>query len=245
MSTSLRKLALLIVSGLLLLGCDDGGTNFKGADSGADASADTDVDTDGDTDADADTDTDSDSDSDTDTGSHPPGEGGDPCWNEFFSNTHPNHINGYVDCAAPFKCIGNSTEAWCTLECTITGDINAADPGLEDWCCGELVNPCDPAHYWLPESMEWNCIPRTGEPGESCDTVTEWLGDNNRCAPICDGDSLVRETACAPNGTENFCTFQCDVLDGAGWCSFEDPAFTNGCCGEIMSGTWCLPEDLC
>jgi hypothetical protein len=150
-----------------------------------------------------------------------------------------------ADCAMGLDCIGSAEEAWCTVECPFTGEYNTADAELAGWCCAEMSNPCDPIRYWLPPTMDWRCIPRTAAPAAPCDTSLEWTGDNQRCAPICNGPDLVHETFCAEYGDDNFCTFQCDPIEGDGWCEFEAPTFAGGCCDVYLSTYFCLIPELC
>jgi hypothetical protein len=234
---------LAIAGGLVAaLGACSDDKNHKVVD-GGDADTDTDADTDVDTDVDTDTDTDTDTDADTDTDTDGEGGLGDPCWNEYFPDDHPNA--GMDDCIMALDCIGTAEEAWCTTECSLTGEYNTTDEEIDGWCCGEMSNPCNPIRYWMPETMDWRCIPRTAQPAAACDIELDWLGTNQRCAPICNGPDLVHETFCAEHGEDNFCTFQCDPIDGDGWCAFEAPSFAGGCCDEFLSTNFCLIPELC
>lgn len=179
---------------------------------------------------------------DSDSGKPEPGGLGEACWIEILKKWHPNY--GLGDCRTGLHCIGDSDEAWCTKKCTLIGEYNTTDVDIEHWCCGALADPCDPQKYWLPLSMSFSCIPRTALLAESCDLDSEWSGAGRRCAPICDGTSLIRETQCAQHDDGTFCTFQCDPVDGDATCLLE-PAFEGGCCGDIMAGSWCLIPSLC
>ena len=171
-----------------------------------------------------------------------PGSLGEACWIEIFKKWHPNY--GLSDCSSGLRCIGDNDEAWCTKKCHVTGALNEEDSEIEDWCCGDLAQPCDPQKYWLPSSMSFACIPRTALLAESCDVDPTWTGANRRCAPRCNGTSLIQETQCAQADEGAFCTFQCDPVNGDATCLLE-PAFEGGCCGEIMGGHWCLIPALC
>jgi hypothetical protein len=216
-----------------LVSCGGDGTGFDiQDDSGPDGGV---------SDADSDSDGDSDSDADTDS-EQQPGEAGDSCWNDFFSITHPNA--GLPDCSDDFQCIGNSEEAWCTTPCAITGEIHPADSPLDGWCCGELTSPCDPARFWLPESMQRRCIPRTAGLAGACENPEQWTGEEARCAPLCQGTELVHGTICAASSEGAFCTYPCDPLNEDADCVLQ-PEFADGCCGELLGSHFCLIAPLC
>ena len=204
-----------------------------GNDGGDDASTDTDADTDADTDTD--------SDSDTDPGN--PGALGEACWNESFTNVHPNF--GLPGCESGLVCIGNDVEAWCTTTCGITGEINTEAGVQNDWCCGEFVDVCDPMRFWVPTTMSVKCIPATAQLGQSCDTSTTWPSSAEGCAPVCSGTTLTYNTICLHIDTDYFCSlaFNCDPLGDP--CATYNAAFTDGCCKEFMGGHWCTPASLC
>ena len=229
---------VVVALAVLFIGCFGSGS---GSSSSADAGDGGDEEIDGgDTDTGSDTGQDTDT-SDTEDTDLPPGELGDPCWKEILGTFHPNH--GLPNCAKGLNCMYNENESWCSEECSLTGEINISDSKINGWCCGELSNPCSPELYWLPPSMDFSCIPRTARLGESCDQETNWTGDNRRCKPMCDGTELKKETTCAPYDGGTFCTFQCETTDE---CLFEPTAaFADGCCGEIMTGKWCLIPALC
>lgn len=233
-STLLVKAFFALALAVSLAGCFGGGSSAP-ADAGDGGGQEIDG---GDSDSDSDTVTDTDS-KDTDDTDLPPAELGDPCWKEILGKLHPNY--GLSNCVTGLQCIYNENEAWCSKRCAMTGDINSADPEISGWCCGELSVPCKPELYWLPESMDFSCIPRTAGLAEACDLDTHWNGDNRRCKPICDGTELKQETMCAQHDNGSFCTFQCEQTSE---CLLE-PAFEDGCCGEIMTGKWCLISDLC
>ncbi len=228
-------LAVLTLSlgclGMVSCGSNTGSPNID------DAGPDLDADTDADTDTDADADTDSNSDTDTD----PTGQLGEPCWNDHYADDHPNA--GYPDCVQGYSCIGDSEGAWCTETCPMTGDINADDP-LKDWCCGEMSNPCDPVRFWLPESLSWMCVPRSASLADPCENGDSWPSEALRCAPRCDGTTLVSETMCVEYDGENYCSFQCDPVSGSP-CGFMESEFDGGCCEYYMGANWCTPQELC
>ncbi len=181
-----------------------------------------------------------DSGEDTDTGKL--ASAGMPCWREgAFPKTHPNF--GLPDCEENLNCIGTLDGAWCTTSCATTGTTSEAFP-FQGWCCGELSNPCVPQRYWLPSSMSFNCIPRSAGLAQPCSSVTEWTGDNERCAPVCNGEEQIHKTQCAQYDEGGFCTYQCDPVNGDADCVLE-PAFEGGCCGEAMGGFWCLVAEHC
>ncbi|MDD5309110.1 MAG: hypothetical protein PHU25_17495 [Deltaproteobacteria bacterium] len=231
----------ILFAGLVaaLAGCG-GSKDIKLTDAGADSGKQTDSDTGTDDDAG----TDSGQDAGQDAG--PPGTEGDECWKEAFGDAHPNA--GKPGCEVPLSCIGNAEGAWCTKSCDATGKINATDPSLIGWCCGELVDPCAPLRFWLPAPMASECVPRSVGLGEKCRFNDKVNPDAERCAPICQGGVALVGTACASfddNGTQSsFCTRECDPLNGDADCTPETP-FANGCCGEILEGTWCLLPELC
>lgn len=183
------------------------------------------------TDSTADTD---DSDSSTETDA-PLGSLGDPCWIPVLKDSHPNA--GLQDCKANFSCVGDSDEAWCTIECAQTGGVSALD-GIEGWCCGEVGSVCNATRYFMPETMSAECAPRVLALGESCESS----GDL-RCAPICDGTKVVRTVVCAQVEDAGFCSYPCEDDDDCA----ESSAFENGCCGSAMGGAYCLTttSDLC
>jgi hypothetical protein len=198
--------------------------------------------TDADTDADSDTDTDApDAAPDGgDTDTEPTGQLGEPCWNDHYPTTHPNH--GFPDCIQGYSCIGDTEGAWCSEVCPMTGDI-ASGGALDGWCCGEMSNPCDPVRFWLPSPMSAMCIPRSAQLADPCENGDSWPGTALRCAPRCDGDTLISETMCVEYGGENFCSFQCDPSGTP--CGFLESVFTDGCCEYYMGADWCTPGDLC
>ncbi len=227
-----------VVLTVFFAGCGgDSNLIFKdaGNDGGDDASTDTDADTD--------TDTDTDSDSDTDPGN--PGALGEACWNESFTNVHPNF--GLPGCESGLVCIGNDVEAWCTTTCGITGEINTAAGVQNNWCCGEFVDVCDPMRFWVPTTMSVKCIPQTAQLSQSCDTSTTWPSSAEGCAPVCSGTTLTYNTICLHIDTDYFCSlaFNCDPSPSGDPCSTYDAVFTNGCCKELMGGYWCTPQSLC
>jgi hypothetical protein len=232
---------LVVLLPFSLLGC--GGGYSSGTPPIEDA-GDTETETGTGTDTGEDTDTGVEDDGgDTeDTETVEPATAGEPCWTEVLHTWHPNY--GLPDCSPGLNCIGNDEEAWCTKKCSLTGAVNNEDPEFNGWCCGELTEPCDPQRYWLPQSMSFYCIPLTAELAKECDMDTEWTGENERCAPICDGLDVVHKTSCAQYNEGTFCTFQCDINNGDADCAIY-PAFQDGCCGQIMGGNWCLIPELC
>lgn len=244
MKTKIAAFFNILVVALLgsILGCGGGSSSGNPPENDA-----------GDTDTDTGTGTGTDSD-DTDTGEEDagwdggdtdyqePGTAGDACWTEILHTWHPNY--GLPDCGPGLNCIGNDEEAWCTKKCSLTGATNDEDAEFMGWCCGELTEPCDPQRYWLPLTMSFYCIPLTAGLANECDMATEWTGENERCAPVCDGPEVVHKTSCAQYADGTFCTFQCDISNGDADCAIY-PAFEDGCCGEIMGGTWCLIPELC
>jgi hypothetical protein len=169
----------------------------------------------------------------------PPGTLGEACWNkDKLPSGHPNW--GMPDCADEFTCMGNQDEAWCTEKCTATGSIST-DPAIEGWCCGEVTGACNPSRYWLPPSMvTTQCASREIPLGEPCSLAS----GADQCKPICSGtEELFRVTCAATSLESGFCTHSCETHADC----LDDEPFANGCCGEIMGSTNCLPEitDAC
>ena len=161
----------------------------------------------------------------------PPGDLGEPCWVEVLPSGHPNM--GLSDCEESFTCIGNSSEAWCTARCLIVGSISDA-PSIDGWCCGEIGDVCAPSKYWMPASMDGYCAPREIPLGQPCVS-----GGESRCAPMCTGGEKIADVTCAATSLEGgFCTRACETHADC----VEEVPFSEGCCGEIMGGTYCLPE---
>ena len=234
---------LLVFSTILLLACGGGTTSgTPPLEDAGDTDTNTGTGTDGDTESDTGEEDAGPDTEDTDTGPEELASGGEACWTEILHTWHPNY--GLPDCAPGFNCIGDEVEAWCSSKCTLTGDSNEEDTPLNGWCCGELTEPCDPQRYWLPETMSYYCIPLTAPLAQECDMDVEWTGENERCAPVCDGPDVLHKTSCAPYDDGTFCTFQCDPVNGDADCAIY-PQFQDGCCGEIMGGNWCLIPDLC
>ncbi|MDJ0762935.1 MAG: hypothetical protein QNJ97_08105 [Myxococcota bacterium] len=187
-------------------------------------------------------------DTDSDTGSDTTSTAGQPCWSDALEETygiwHPNYNK--PECTSQLKCIGDNDESWCTKKCEVTGVTNQTDEGLIGWCCGQLFEPCDPTkRFWLPASMDFNCIPLVTPLAAPCEKDTEWTGDNQGCAPVCDGTVTLHKTICAEYEEEKtFCTYRCDPINGDADCQIE-PAFESGCCGEILGGYFCLIPELC
>ncbi len=178
----------------------------------------------------------------------PLGTLGEACWKEVFGPWHPNE--GLPDCIDGLNCIGNKDEAWCTKKCLSTGEFNTIDPPIQGWCCAARSNPCSPARYWVPMTMSFECIPRTAGLAEPCDTTTEWTGSNRRCAPRCDGETLISETACLTHVNNTFCSYACDLdPDTDTEISDDDcliePVFANGCCDLHQGNKYCLIQELC
>lgn len=171
-----------------------------------------------------------------------PRTAGQACWKEIFGHWHPNY--GLPDCEKGLTCIGNSDEAWCSERCEETGAINDKTQGLEGWCCGELADPCDPQRFWLPTSMNAYCIPRTAGLGEPCHISKEWTGTQVRCEPVCRSGTTIHTQCVSSGADELFCSIQCDPLNMDADCLIE-PAFSDGCCREMMGGHWCLPAGAC
>ncbi len=186
------------------------------------------------------------SDSDSGTDKKEPenlGSAGEACWRDIFEQWHPNY--GLPDCGSGLACIGNSEQALCSERCDETGAINHENPSLDNWCCGELADPCDPQRFWLPQSMSAYCIPRDAGLAEPCDMSKEWTGTQVRCEPVCKSKATVLHTQCvAPTPNELLCSIQCDPLNADADCLIE-PAFAGGCCREMMGGHWCLPAASC
>jgi hypothetical protein len=236
-------LALLACLAAALAGCGgSASTKFNDAGTDTDSHTSSDTGTGSDTHPAGDAGTDADAGPDAST----PGTAGDKCWKESFGDSHPNA--GLPGCEVPLSCIGNADGAWCTKPCDTTGEINGTEPGLIGWCCGELVNPCDPLRFWLPAPMGADCVPRSAGLGEVCRFNDQVNPDAPRCRPICQGATATVESACAPfddNGTpSSFCTRECDPLNGDADCTPETP-FKDGCCGDVLEGTWCLLPSMC
>lgn len=159
-----------------------------------------------------------------------PGDIGDPCWIPPFSAGHPNA--GLQDCREELHCIGDSDEAWCTVECAETGTVSASAE-IAGWCCGEVGSACAPTRYYMPATMALNCVPRVLELGDPCQTS----GDA-RCAPLCMGTETIENTVCVQVQGGGFCSFDCtedaDCVDS--------PAFSTGCCGTAMGNSYCMVE---
>ena len=175
----------------------------------------------------------------TDTGSAsietdttpPPGTLGERCWVQGQPIGNPQW--GVTDCAEPYTCFGNRDEAFCTQTCPATGQITD-EPAIDGWCCGESGRTCSPARYWMSDTFASNCAPREIPLGQPCETTGE-----TRCAPLCDGDAeTFRITCAATDLTHGFCTHSCTAhADCLG-----DIPFENGCCGNTMGATYCLPD---
>jgi len=232
----------LVLALIAATGCDDGSSSPDG-DAGLDGGSTDGTGDDTPSDPEPTDDVDSASTSEPDT---EPRAGGEPCWKEVFGGSHPNF--GLPDCAAGLTCIGDDDEAWCTESCALTG-ATSADAPYAGWCCAELAPTCDPLLFWLPESMGYYCLPRTAELGAPCYANDSAGAGYPRCRPRCDAATLISETYCAvtsglETGTTTFCTVPCAPAENGLDCIF-DYGFTDGCCGDILGGSFCLPAALC
>ena len=164
---------------------------------------------------------------------------GQPCWKDSFGPAHPNA--GLPDCGDGYTCVGNETGAWCSQTCDATGDIDAEAGPFESWCCGEFSNPCDPIRFWLPAELSSLCVPRTAGLAEACAEEGTWPSSDVRCAPRCDGTTLIGETICEAGGDTPFCTFPCAVDTDC----FVASEFLDGCCLLYGATDECTPAALC
>jgi hypothetical protein len=203
----------------------------------------------GDTDT-IDTETESESETETqteteavDAGDTDPGEAGpgEPCWKESFGASHPNA--GLPNCGLGYVCIGDATGAWCSETCGETGDIDTSAGPFDGWCCGEFSNPCDPALFWVPTELSPFCVPRTAGLVEACTNGGTWPSTDVRCAPRCDGTSLVGESVCNINAETPYCTISCGG-DTDATCQIED-AFLGGCCQLFGVSYLCATASMC
>jgi hypothetical protein len=233
----LRRISALALTALAasLVGCGDDAYNSVPVDAGEDSGV---VDTETETESESESETEAPDAGDTDQGEAAPGE---PCWKASFGDDHPNA--GLPNCGAGYVCVGDSNYAFCSETCDATGDIDASGGAFDGWCCGEFSNPCDPVLFWLPVELSHMCIPRTAALAETCVEQGAWPSTDVRCAPRCDGATLVSETICETSGETPFCTFPC-ASDTDVMCGVED-AFLDGCCELYGASYECTPSELC